>query len=118
MPDINIVTFNARGLRLMSKRRALFRYFHQYFPTHLIVLQETHAALRDSTYWEAEWGAPIKCAYGRSTNECGVAVLFPRCLLGLCNVTVIHADEDGRLLILCLEFKQFKLLLCAVYAPT
>ena len=118
MPNVNVLTFNSRGLRHASKRRALFRHFHHYYPTHIVVLQETHSAPRDVAYWQAEWGAPVMFSHGPSTSECGVAVLLPRSLLGICNVVVKHSDDAGRLLNVDFSFEQLTVLICAVYAPT
>ena len=80
MPDVKIITFNVRGLRNTAKRRTIFRFLHQFYPTHIVVLQETHSAARDGVIWQNEWGAPILFSHGPSTNECGVAVLLPRAL--------------------------------------
>ena len=118
MPDIYVLTFNCRGLRKMTKRRALFRHMHQYYPKHIVVLQETHSAPRDVSYWQAEWGAPVFFSHGQSTGECGVAVLIPKSIAGSCDVTLCHSDDSGRLLRLELAFEQFVLSLIAVYAPT
>ena len=117
MPELlNIVTFNARGLRSVSKRRSLFRHFHRHYPDHIIVLQECHSSERDHPYWEAEWGSPIYLSHGPSTHEAGVAVLLPRSLT--CDVSVVHNDNDGRLLVLQLLYVQCRIALIAVYAPT
>ena len=118
MPDVRIITFNARGLRDVVKRRALFRFLHEHYPKHFVVLQETHSKPTDSGYWSAEWGAPVFFSHGSSTNECGVAVLSPRSVAGLCDITVEITDEVGRLLVLKLNYSRFRIFLCAIYAPT
>lgn len=118
MVDISVVTFNVRGLRETTKRRSIFRYCHQHFPDHIIALQETHSARNDMAYWQSEWGAPIFFSHGRSSNDSGVAMLFPRSLAGFCKVEVRHQDDNGRLLIVCLEHDQLKLTIGVVYAPT
>ena len=118
MPDVNVISFNVRGLRNMVKRRTVFRFMHHYYPTHIVVLQETHSAPRDNAYWQAEWGAPIILSHGPSTSECGVAVLLPRALLSICDVKTLFNDDSGRLIILEFKYRLCKLLLCAVYAPT
>ena len=116
MPEVNIVTFNARGLRLTSKRRAVFRHFHRHYPNHVIVLQESHSSERDHSYWQAEWGSPIYLSHGPSSHDGGVAVLLPRSLT--CDVTVLHNGNDGRLLVLGFDYGYLKIALFAVYAPT
>ena len=118
MPDVKVVTFNVRGLRNMTKRRTIFRFLHQCYPSHIVVLQETHSAPGDNTIWQNEWGAPIVFSHGISTSECGIAILLPRVLCGTCDVKVMYIDDVGRLLILELKFRLCRLLLCGVYAPT
>lgn len=118
MPDVKIETFNARGLRDSLKRRTLFRHLHHNYPTHVVILQETHSAERDEAYWQAEWGAPVLFSHGPNTSTCGVAVLLPRAMNGVCDVAVRYRDDMGRLLVLKLTFDRFELVICAVYAPT
>ena len=118
MTDIGIVTFNVRGLRKNVKRRTVFRFLHQQYPNHLVVLQETHSAPHDSPYWQAEWGSTIYFGHGPNTSECGVAVLIPRSLSGVCNGKVLHDVGNGRLVVLALEYGQLRITLFAVYAPT
>ena len=118
MSELNLISFNTRGIRRSAKRRALFRFFHQNYPSHIVVLQETHSSPRDVKYWQAEWGAHIVCGHGVSTSECGVAVLFPRSMAQVCSVTTVHVDEKGRLLVLDLTYESCVIKLFAVYAPT
>lgn len=118
MSDLSVVTFNARGLRNVTKRRTLFRYCHQHFPNHIIAVQETHSAVKDSQFWQSEWGSQILFSHGCSSNDSGVAILLPRSLFGVCQVTVLDRDDSGRLLIVSLDYDQFKITLFVVYAPT
>ena len=118
MPEVSIVTFNVRGLRNAVKRRSIFRFLHQWYPKHVIVLQETHSDAGTCAAWRAEWGAPIFFSHGTSTSECGVAVLLPRALLSICDVNSISEDEGGRFLMLEFRYRSVALILCAVYAPT
>ena len=118
MPDIKVITFNVRGLRAIVKRRAIFRFLHGHYPKHIVVLQETHSRHSDGGSWSAEWGAPIVFSHGASENEGGVAILIPRNLVGICDVSVEFNDELGRLLIVKLAYTGFRVILCSVYAPT
>ena len=118
MVDVNIVTLNVRGLRQVVKRRTIFRFLHQEYPHHVVVLQETHSSPQDTAFWQAEWGAPIVLAHGPSTGEAGIAVLMPRALAGICTLSVIFDSGNGRLLATKLDYDQAKLALFAVYAPT
>ena len=102
----------------MTKRRTIFRFLHQCYPSHIVVLQETHSAPGDNTIWQNEWGAPIMFSHGISTSECGIAILLPRVLCGTCDVKVVYTDDVGRLRIVELKFRLCRLLLCGVYAPT
>lgn len=118
MPELNVLTLNVRGLRVVSKRRAVFRFLHINYPNHIAVLQETHSQPADEPYWKAEWGADILFSHGQSVKECGVAVCMPRALQGHCKVTGNFASEDGRLIIASLEFTHCTINLIAIYAPT
>ena len=119
MPDVKIVTLNVRGIRSVVKRRALFRFFHKEYPTHIIVLQETHSSASDARYWESEWGDQILFGHnGNSNCESGVAILLPRNLRGICTTKMLQSSEDGRMLIAELVFEKFTLTVIAVYAPT
>ena len=114
--DLRILTFNVRGLRQNVKRRALFRFFHAQYPSHVIVLQETHSKACDEAYWKTEWGAEIFFAHGITSNECGVSVLMPGAFNG--TATPAYRDIDGRMLIINLEIEAVKIILFGIYAPT
>lgn len=118
MPDVKVVTFNARGLRLASKRRTLFRFLHQYYPAHIVVLQETHSRARDVTFWQAEWGSDIVFSHGPRVSECGVAVLLPRSLKGSAEYKVAYCDDNGRMIVLHFTYQECNLTIFALYAPT
>lgn len=82
------------------------------------MLQETHSAPQDSSFWQAEWGAPIMFYHGPNTCEAGVAIMLPRSLAGRCNATVSYDSGNGRLLILNIDYGQVTIALFAAYALT
>ena len=116
MPNVNICTFNVRGLRSADKRRTVFRYFHEQFPNHIMVLQETHSIKSDERYWQAEWGGPIMFSHG-SGRECGVAILIPRSI-DKKYISEMSTDDAGRLIFADLKYERFSVKLVALYAPT
>ena len=118
MTDLKLVLFNVRGIRHAVKGRSLFRFFHQYYSEHIIVLQETHSGEWDVKYWRAEWGGIIFFSHGSSSSECGVAVLLPHAIQASWQVNLSHSDSRGRLLMLTLVAGDMSLNLVAVYAPT
>lgn len=118
LDSFDIVTFNVRGLRSASKRRAVFRFFHDQYLNHVVVLQETHSSIRDCRFWEAEWGSSVLFSHGPNTNEAGVAVLIPRSIRQACTFTEMFNDKEGRFLVVDFAFESFHIKLFATYAPT
>lgn len=117
MPDLKVLTYNVRGLREVSKRRAVFRFLHTQYPNYISILQETHSCPRDMPFWQAEWGSQILFSHGVSVNESGVSVLVPRSFQGIGTVKLGFASDDGRLIVADIEYNKCKIKLIAAYAP-
>ena len=72
MSEIQIATFNVRGLGDNTKRREIFHYLHE-GKFQIILLQEArHLEKR----WGAEWGGRAFFSNG-TTQAKGVMILFP-----------------------------------------
>ena len=106
-----------RGLRNANKRRTVFRFLHQYYPDHMVALQETHSTKLDERYWQAEWGGSILFSHG-SGRECGVALLIPRSMESKCKFNEMFVDDAGRMIFADIKYDTFSLKLIAIYAPT
>ena len=58
MNNVNIVTYNVRGLGNHNKRRQVFHYLNK--KSHSIIfLQETHSISAIEKRWYSEWGGLI-----------------------------------------------------------
>lgn len=113
MENLKIITLNTNGLRLSSKRRALFLKLRK-TKGDLILLQEIHSTLNDETVWLTEWGGKGIFCHGRS-NSRGICILLQRDT----NLSIdrIIRDDDGRSLILQLSREDEHLSLVNLYAP-
>ena len=90
------------GLPLSDARYSDF--FHQHYPDHVVVLQETHSSARDVPYWVAEWGGQIFFSHGPTNAEYGVAVLLPRALQVHCVAKASYCADNGRMVVVELAY--------------
>ena len=92
MDDLNIVTYNVRGLGNYTKRREVFHYLHTK-QIDIAFLQETHSCSKTEHLWSNQWGSKIRFSHGKSDAR-GVAIMFNRNL----NVQIhnIITDIEGR----------------------
>lgn len=114
MDGIKIVTLNCNGLRIPSKRRALFKKFRS-LKADFILLQETHSTQNDENIWLTEWGGGGCFSHGRS-NSRGVGILFQRNNTYSINTT--FKDTDGRFVIIQVTKEGKHITLVNIYAPT
>jgi exonuclease III len=113
--NIQIVSFNSRGLGDKRKRLAVF----QYIKTHhngIVFLQETHTNKQSESLWKKEWHRGQIFFSHAASNKRGVAILFPKKLPVVINDTV-H-DNDGRYLLLDVSIDGKNIILLNIYAPT
>ena len=80
----------------------------------IICLQETHSEYQSEQIWENEWGGRLFCSHGTS-SERGVAIHLPKNTE--IEVEKICKDEDGRMLILQVQYKEVKFIVANIYAP-
>lgn len=114
MEPFKIITLNVNGMRLPSKRRAIFSSLRN-SKADFFFLQETHSTLNDERVWRTEWGGDGIFCHGRSNSK-GVAILFKR---GLSLETVqTFKDNDGRYIILQMPWGEEPITLVNIYAPT
>ena len=107
-------SFNARGLGDGRKRRCNFKWLKKLHPG-VCLLQETHSTEAIESTWNKEWGSQIFFSHG-STKSKGVAVLFPAGM-GY-KVNNVLRDDNGRYIILDIDFEHSNVILLNVYAPT
>ena len=113
--NVNVVSFNARGLRNRVKRRSLFRHLHTAYADSIVVLQETHSIAAVENAWRNEWRGKIFYSHGSETDQAGVAIMFPHSFTA--RIEHIYSDEDGRIVCLWIGDADDKMLCVGVYAP-
>ena len=113
MAELNVLSYNARGLRQSKKRRRLFSYFHRR-KTDVIIVQETHSSRRDETIWKNEWGGNIYFSHG-TTDSCGICILF-RPSLNF-DILKLELHNLGRFIIADLKVVNHLVTLVGIYGP-
>ncbi|KAA0720804.1 hypothetical protein E1301_Tti011443 [Triplophysa tibetana] len=71
--SISIISLNARGLRDITKRKALFLYAKS-FKTDFCFFQESHSVASDAAFWKNQWNNDVWMAHG-SERSAGVLTL-------------------------------------------
>ena len=115
---INLLSFNANGLREDKKRKSLFHWlkkFHDAF-NKIILLQETHTDITNVQQWINDWGDPnIIFAHGDSVSR-GVAILLPRNVEHTVNSK--ECDPEGRYIAINITIEDQTFWVINCYAPT
>ena len=113
MTNINVDTYNVRGLANNMKRREIFHYLHQK-PFNVVFMQETHSCKKIEKRWRLESGDQIYFSHGE-TNARGVAILIRRSL----KVKILRkiTNKRGRFFILKCKIDSEEYLFVNVYAP-
>jgi exonuclease III len=116
MANLQLYSFNVRGIRDSVKRKVIFHYLKKKCNNAIFCLQETHGSPAIETRWNQDWGSKIYYSHG-TTDSCGVAILMSP---GLdYNISNVLQDEKGRFLALHInEWENEDVLLCNIYAPT
>lgn len=94
MTNLDVISYNVRGLRNDMKRRKIFNYLHEH-KFNVILLQETHSIPDDENFWKAEWGGQIFFSHGTRASR-GVAILLNKKLKVNIQKIVIVKDNAGR----------------------
>lgn len=58
MNDLDIASYNFRGLQTELKRRKIFNFLHNKGHD-IVLLQETHSVKKNEKVWKNEWGGDI-----------------------------------------------------------
>ena len=115
--QIQLLSFNTRGIGDSSKRREVFRWLKRYHRggNSIIMLQETHSTLKCEEIWQREWGSKIYFSHGSNTAR-GVAILMP--MKFNFDIRECWKDKDGRILALTITLDDKSLNVVNLYAPT
>ena len=114
MSELNIITYNVRGINEYCKHRNVFHYMHKK-DYHIMLLQETHSSKEQKNRWSSEWGSKIWYSHG-ATNARGVAILFNK-KVNIEVHNVLRDKECGRYLIIYGTIARRKVVIANVYAP-
>ena len=104
---------NVRGLRNQVKRRPIFSYLKNQKAT-LYCLQETFSNEDDEKIWSAEWGGQIIFSHG-SEHSRGVCILLS--VNSGFSISTVHADRDGRYIIVKVNIGEEHLFVINIYVP-
>lgn len=86
--SFSIISLNARGLRQICKRKALF-LFAKKFKSDFCFFQESHSISTDANFWKSQWGNDTWYSHG-SERSAGVTTLK-----GNFGGTILHSDCDS-----------------------
>ena len=111
MANLNISSFNAKGMADEKKRKEVFNWIREK-KMNVYMLQETHFTKENENIIEAEWG--FKYIFSNcSSQSCGVAFLFNNNFQFVIKNTV--CDENGRYIICELELSNERIIVTNLY---
>ena len=114
--NIQIHSFNTRGLRNNFKRENIFKWLNTSH-SGIVMLQEIHSISTDHQKWEKEWNRKIFFSHGEANNK-GVATLIPKELMESFELLEFKSDNSGRFLLLDCTINDVQLILLNNYCPT
>ena len=114
MINLNVITYNCRGLNNHSKRRNLFFWLKkQKFD--IILLQETYCTAKLEPFFKSDWSGIAVNAISNSSHSRGVSVLLGQGFQG--KVLESFSDNEGRTLVVNIQLCDEVLHVVSVYAP-
>ena len=111
--DLQIISFNVRGLNNIKKRTSILRYLKTQ-KCDVAFLQKTYSSQEEETKWLQEWGGNGYFAHGTKHSK-GVTILIRKGLDMAITEKII--DRKGRFIILKSKIKENEFNLINVYAP-
>jgi len=109
---LSIHSLNVRGLRNLTKRKAIFLYLKQ-FNSDFYFLQECHSVKEDFNFWRSQWGLDMWMSHGTSSSA-GVCILLHR-FKG--KILFSDCDPNGRYICLLLEISNMMFIVTNLYGP-
>ena len=111
--QIQIVSYNCRGLNSLEKRRDVLDYLKSK-NCNIYCLQDTHFTEKDQQSVQNLWGG--ECVFNSfSSSQRGVAILFNKNFEY--KILEMKKDQDGNLLGLNIKLEENKITLITVYGP-
>ena len=113
MASINLLSFNAKGLKDEEKRLTTFNWLKKQ-KAYIILLQETHSYKESEKDWKKNWGGQIIFSHGTSGAR-GVSILIDKGLNHIINEQ--KTDDDGRIVIIDMNIDKNRFIIANIYAP-
>ncbi len=108
--SLSFVSFNARGLRDNTKRKALLLYAKN-LNTDFCFVQESHSGPNDTSFWKSQWGEDLWMSHG--TNHSAGTMTLKHKFHG--KVTSSMEDPSGHFILLLISFNEQVFLLGNIY---
>ena len=112
--DLEIVTFNVRGLSDFSKRKDIFDFLRCQ-TADVICLQEVHVSRGNENSFRNQWGGRAWFSANSSTTG-GVGILIQN--KSPCKFIKIKTDDKGSAIFLTLEIHEVQIKIINVYGPS
>lgn len=115
MDKLNCLSVNCRGLNTAEKRLKFYTWIND-SNFDIIFIQETHYTENNIVNYDARWsGISVHC-FSDSPFSRGVSILFRNNLS--CKIINTHKTNDGRKLMVNIEFDHKIITIVNIYAPT
>ena len=111
--DLEIVTYNVRGLGDFSKRKDIFHFLRNE-KSDIICLQELHVTKEKENMFRNQWGGRAWFS-SRNGSSGGVGILLQN--KAACNCIDVINDKDGSIIIITLDLNGLKLKVINIYGP-
>lgn len=107
---MSIVSLNARGLRNITKRKALFLFVKQ-LNTEFSFCQESHSNSKDENFWRSQWGNDLWFSHC-SERSAGVLTLKHKY-----SGDILHTDTDPKGHFICqvVDYNKIVLIIFNIY---
>ena len=112
MNSLQFASLNVRGIGEVNKRKEMYNFFREQ-KLDVIAIQETHSTEGMEKDWAAQWGNKVYFSNGTS-NKGGVMVLINNEDV---ETEKLYADNEGRILMIKINYRNLALLLVNIYAP-
>ena len=113
MAELNIMTYNCRGLGSQEKRRDVVNFIRN-TDFDIYLLQDTHLTSKTVKYFNALWNGKCYHAFG-TFNSRGTAILFKKNI----QHSIIHEEysNEGNFVIIVCKIFLYTYAIVSIYGP-
>ena len=108
-----IVSLNARGLRSLTKRKAIMMWLRKQ-KADIAFLQETYSTKDVENVWRSQWNGSLFFSHG--TEHARGVLVYVRKDLDF-QLKSLHTDANGRFILLETIIQDTPFFLCNIYSP-